>query len=378
MTCLSEAQLAAAASGEDPAAVRHAAGCAACTAALARERQTRELIQGSPDVALAAPRRIAMRAELLAACDAQPVVSRRSLGWGRTVAVVAAAAAAVWILIFAGSPRTPRPSAPDPAVVAVARSSAGSAPAPAPAVASAAEVVASIDVESTGARFERTGDVVRVTEGALVLSTQGRPATEVVAGAARVAVADARVRVNVHHGQLVQVQVFAGAAELTAAGRTQILATGEIWRAPADPRPSPPRADLRPAPSPATTADAGPAPSPRPAVSHAPPVAPRPAPTRAIVAVPAPPAPELPRRSSAAVRAFQIGWEALRDSRYADAILAFDRATDPSVVEDARYWAAVAAARAGLAPDAQARLRAFLKEFPGSPHAAQARAALLR
>jgi TolA-binding protein len=183
---------------------------------------------------------------------------------------------------------------------------------------------------------------VHVTEGALVLNTRGRHATEVVAGAARIAVADAQVRVKVRGGKLIQVQVFAGAAELTAAGRTRIIATGEIWRAPPEPGPAGKPAGLTAAPARAR----------------------------------APAALEPPRTPPPAVRAFQIGWQALRDGRYPDAILAFDRATDAAVVEDARYWAAVAAARAGHQADAQARLRAFLQGFPSSPHAAQARAAL--
>src|SRR5688500_1057629 len=38
------------------------------------------------------------------------------------------------------------------------------------------------------------------------------------------------------------------------------------------------------------------------------------------------------------VAAFRRGWEALRAQQYADAIGAFDRATDPAVAEDAAFW----------------------------------------
>jgi hypothetical protein len=77
-------------------------------------------------------------------------------------------------------------------------------------------------------------------------------------------------------------------------------------------------------------------------------------------------------------RAFQDGWAALHAGRDADAIAAFDRATDPSVAEDATYWAAVAAERAGNVSDAARRMREFLARYPGSPRVGAARAALDR
>lgn len=74
-------------------------------------------------------------------------------------------------------------------------------------------------------------------------------------------------------------------------------------------------------------------------------------------------------------QAFRAGWEALREARYADAIAAFDRATDPAVAEDAAFWAAIAAQRAGQADDARKRLDLFLATFPESPRAESARRA---
>jgi tetratricopeptide (TPR) repeat protein len=73
--------------------------------------------------------------------------------------------------------------------------------------------------------------------------------------------------------------------------------------------------------------------------------------------------------------AFRAGWEALRAQRYADAIAAFDRATDPAVAEDAAFWAAIAAQRAGQPDDARKRLDLFLATFPESPRAESARRA---
>ncbi|MDQ3335302.1 MAG: hypothetical protein M4D80_09070 [Myxococcota bacterium] len=75
------------------------------------------------------------------------------------------------------------------------------------------------------------------------------------------------------------------------------------------------------------------------------------------------------------VAAFRAGWEALREARYADAIAAFDRATDPAVAEDAVFWAAIAAQRAGHTDDARKRLDLFLATFPESPRAESARRA---
>ena len=72
---------------------------------------------------------------------------------------------------------------------------------------------------------------------------------------------------------------------------------------------------------------------------------------------------------------FRVGWEALRAHRYNEAIAAFDRATDPAVAEDAAFWAAIAAQRAGYDDIARKRLDAFLAAFPDSPRAESARRA---
>ncbi len=100
-----------------------------------------------------------------------------------------------------------------------------------------------------------------------------------------------------------------------------------------------------------------------------------------IVDDPDPPAPidaGTSSSSSASLAAFRTGWEALRADRYADAIAAFDTATDPVVAEDAAFWAAIAAERAHDDAAAARRLRGFLARFPNSPRADAARAALAR
>lgn len=75
------------------------------------------------------------------------------------------------------------------------------------------------------------------------------------------------------------------------------------------------------------------------------------------------------------VVAFRRGWEALRAQRYADAIAAFDKATDPVVAEDAAFWSAIAAQRGGDLDDARKRFDSFLSRFPASPRADAARRA---
>jgi len=373
MSCLSGARIAAAASGEDAAALRHATTCAACAAALARDRTTRIVLTGAPEVPLAAARRAAMRAEVLAASDAMAVAP--SVHPRRTIGIMAMAVAAVVLaLLFArsGAPaRGPDAAVPVPgsAVAAVGSERVGSSPVavavPTPVAVAAppplaggepppvAAASSSADIQSKGAWFERKGDVVQVADGAVTVDSRGHRAAELVVGDARIAVADAQVRVTVRHGQLVQLQVFAGAAEITVAGRAQVISVGDVWQVPAArPLPPPPKPSAAATSSGRSAAEAPPAPEAPAAVRSPTPV------------------------GSPALDAFRIGWEALRAGRHRDAIAAFDRATDPAVAEDARYWAAVAAARAGDPQDAQRRLREFVIAFPASLHVAAARAAL--
>jgi hypothetical protein len=142
-------------------------------------------------------------------------------------------------------------------------------------------------------------------------------------------------------------------------------------------------------------ATAAPSPTSPPAASSAlaPPVAPPPAAPPPVPAAPEPARiarapgdrqPARPRGARVAATAeesaaiFRTGWRALRGGRFADAIAAFDRATDPVVAEDAVYWAAVAAERGGDAAEARRRFARFLTRFPRSPRAAAVRAELAR
>jgi TolA-binding protein len=71
--------------------------------------------------------------------------------------------------------------------------------------------------------------------------------------------------------------------------------------------------------------------------------------------------------------AFQAGWAALRRGNFAIAIAEFDRARDPVIREEAAFWAAIAARRAGHRDAAHRRFVEFLENFPFSSRADAAR-----
>ena len=82
---------------------------------------------------------------------------------------------------------------------------------------------------------------------------------------------------------------------------------------------------------------------------------------------------------SPAERAFLDGWTALRQGRHQIAAACFTRAaeqssgaTSVSLLEDARFWRAVALARAGQQPLAVAALRDFLRQHPRSARGGEA------
>ncbi|HEY1817003.1 MAG TPA: hypothetical protein VGG74_31860 [Kofleriaceae bacterium] len=78
----------------------------------------------------------------------------------------------------------------------------------------------------------------------------------------------------------------------------------------------------------------------------------------------------------AALTSFRDAWVALRAGDNRAAVALFDRSTDPAVAEEATYWAAIAAERAGDDADAKRRFSNFIARFPSSPYVEQARRAL--
>ena len=160
------------------------------------------------------------------------------------------------------------------------------------------------------------GDEARIT--APVAATAPGP---------EVSIASGRAEVTAQDGVIVETHVLAGSAVVSDAGKSVVVHAGHVWKREA-PAPSPP---------------------------------------------PPPPAPPQPATSLAA---FREGWTARDEGRNADAVAAFDRATDPVVAEEAMFWAAVCAGRAGDVRDSARRMSAFLDRFPNSLRAKDARRAL--
>jgi hypothetical protein len=171
-----------------------------------------------------------------------------------------------------------------------------------------------VSLESPPAAPELRG-VVQLHDGELTIDTRSRGPVTVVTGGTRVTITSSRATVVARRGVIVTAQVFAGTAQIEEDGRTRIVEAGEVW-------------------------------TPAPAVSS--------------------------------LQLFRTGYEQLRAGHFDDAIAAFDRATDPVVLEDAQFWAAIACERAGKKDEAVRRLKAFMEAFPASPRVDDARSALER
>jgi TolA-binding protein len=161
----------------------------------------------------------------------------------------------------------------------------------------------------------RDHDVLELRDGELAIDTRAHKPVTVVAGGTRVTIAKSRATVVARGGVIVTAQVFAGTAEISEGGHRRVVEAGEVWT-----------------PSPAVTA----------------------------------------------LDSFRTGYEAMRAGHFTDAIAAFDQATDPVVIEDAQFWAAISCERAGQREEAERRLRAFIAAFPSSPRLEDARAAIDR
>lgn len=164
-----------------------------------------------------------------------------------------------------------------------------------------------------------TRDVVTLREGQVAVDAVHARPVQVVAGQTRIQITRARAEITARSGVIEAVTVFAGSVEVTVGDRRRVIQAGMVWE--------------------------------RELTELAP---------------------------DESLRAFRDGWKALRAKRHAEAIAAFDRATDPVVAEDASYWAAIASERAGDRADAVRRYTDFLARFPQSPRAEAARAAMRR
>ncbi len=331
MTCPSAPRLAAAASGEDPRAALHAMRCTRCHPLLDAQLEVIALARQTIAPALVGSRRARLAASILSdapAFEAAPRVRRRFA----FAAIAAAAAAAVGFYLMRGSDQpasvvsTPtiaiarRDPAP-PVAVAPSVPSPPRAPNRAPRVASPRSVplpppasLAAGDAQLTRSSIDGV-DTIELRDGTIELDTRDRAPATATANGTTIAIAG-RTEIVAHGGVIVSARVFAGTAEIRAGGERTSIETGEIWTPPAGP--------------------------------------------------------------ASSLAAFRAGWQALRAERFPDAIAAFDLAIDPVVVEDAVFWAAVAAERAGLHDEARHRYADFVTRFAGSPRVDAARAALDR
>ena len=243
-----------------------------------------------------------------------------------------------------------------------------------------------------------TDEIVRLKRGRVTVAVHKLAESErfrVVTADAEVEVRGTSFDVVVQDDRLMAVVVHTGLVEVRLRDRDPILlAAGERWglgaeveHAALDPDLSRDRVadlvanpDADPVADPATVDDpassigavasADPAPAPRgrsaiesrdesPVVE---PLAATPEPAREPVPAPAEP--------TDTERAFDAGWTALRAGNYGTAAFQFQRAIDDApdapLAEDARYWRAIALARAGKTADARDAMREFLSHHAGS------------
>jgi len=294
----------------------------------------REIPWNPPDPA----RREAVReALLLEAQDARPVPrSRRGLWLGLAGAL--AAAAAVALVLFSGDPAPSRSA--EPATVVVTPTHRAKVQA-----SSAADFVHSASLDA-GVNDE----VVRLRGGRVSVSVEHLAPDQrfrVVAGDGEVEVRGTAFDVTVVEDHLESVIVHHGLVVVRVQGSAPVeLSGGDLWS----------RSQSVPVPVPVPVPDPAPVQVPAPAPGPAPP------PT---------PAPDSPTEV-----AFREGRLALRDGDFGSAADHFQRAfaadPDAPLAEDARYWRAVALARAGKDADAEDALDAFLRRHPTSMHAGRA------
>jgi hypothetical protein len=313
--CLTPVQRAMAAEHDDDDP--HLADCLACRSAVSEQRAIRALVRRAPAPPLPRARRETIAAEVLA--RSYTMSARRTLlARGGIASAGLAVAAAVLVLVVWPVPDATvarlELATPEPVSLAVRGVTAEVVPAVPPK--SPAIVRAGVAAEFTRLTVEDR-EVLALRNGTLTIDARNAREVEVTMRGTTVRVDDAKIVVVAHRGVIETVTVFAGSAEVIARGKLTVVEAGMVW--------------VPDAIGPAT-----------------------------------------------ALREFRSGWAALRAGNLLAAVAAFDRARDPVVAEDAAYWAAVAAERAGDRADAARRFARFVELFPVSPHAETARGALAR
>lgn len=238
-----------------------------------------------------------------------------------------------------------------------------------------------------GARYLRASappdEIVRLVDGTVSVEVDRLAPGErfrIVTGDAEVEVRGTAFDITASSDRLRSVRVVHGAVEVRRAGAVRVLTGGQSWDA----------AEVGGATADSTAVDARPAGDAGSAGaaggSRAPDGSDRPAsPGQAGARAPRPRSPAMQGRidrgstspaRAAAQQAYDEGWAALRVGAFDRAAAAFGRAAAgdraDSIAEDARYWRAVALARAGNAASATAAFEAFLADHPSSVRAGEA------
>jgi len=237
-----------------------------------------------------------------------------------------------------------------------------------------------------GARYmiaaAQPDEIVRLVDGTITVEVEPLQPGErfrVITGDGEVEVKGTAFDVTAAGDHLSSVRVMHGVVAVRPAGSAeQLLVTGRVWRAPPV-APMSPVDTAGPAAAAAAEAtdDAAGAvgrrqPVPRRAPGGAPSGGARRGPRIKTTSDAGPLAPA----RTAAQQAFDEGWSAIRAADFDAAASAFERAAsseaDALLAEDARYWRAVALARARRAARAAGAFEEFLDTYPSSPRAAEA------
>ncbi|MBV8759862.1 MAG: hypothetical protein JO257_21410 [Deltaproteobacteria bacterium] len=302
----------------------HVHDCLDCRRALDQQRAMLRALQTLPTPSLSDARRRALKAETLAEIGQRgrkpetlaPLAERRTMrhGWRWTVGAIAAAALAFVVLRSHGPAATQAIGAPAMSSerIAFVERDVARDDVPPPLRTPAIDAGVGAVLMHTPGTAR---DAVALADGTIDIDTRGARDVDVRIGRTVVRVDDARVKIRARGHAVISVEVVVGSARIIGPDKQVTLERDTVWTA-------------------------------------------------------------APRVASASLTAFRDAWIALRSGRAREAIALFDRATDTTVAEEASYWAAVAAMRAGDLADAQQRFADFLSRFPASPYADKARSAL--
>lgn len=315
MRCLDDAAIARLAStGQaDP----HAETCIACRNRIDRDRDIAASVAALPSASLSASRQRELGAEILSTAQFLRQPRARRLPTFAVASGLAVAAACGLLLVKQTPSEAPTVSVAvhDDSDQTSIKTNIVSADDPAPPDDSAPrEAPPHIDV-SAGAMLSHevgdTQDTISLVDGTLTLDTRASRLVEVHVGTTSVRVANSSVIVTARARRVISVQVVVGSARIDSAAQRVTLQRDSLWM-----------------PSVSDTA-----------------------------------------QHSMAI--YRQAWLALRSGKNREAMDLFDRVTDPVAREDATYWGAIAAKRAGDSDVARKRIERFLAEFPHSEYVEQ-------